>query len=99
MSAGWYRRDAARDAWVLSLQVQPNAKRTQVTGLHGEALKIRVAAPALENRANAALVAFLAEAFGVPRRQVSVKAGEHGRKKIVQIIGSQKAPEALLDET
>lgn len=94
----WYRRDEARGVLVLTVQVQPNAARTQVVGLHGDALKIRVAAPAVENKANAQLVAFLAEAFGVRPGAVTLKAGAHGRRKIVEIEGSRIAPETLLND-
>lgn len=97
MTAAWYRRGA--DALTLSVWVQPGAPRTRVVGVQGDALKIRVAAPAVENQANARLVAFLAERFEVPRRQVSVKTGAQGRRKIVEIVGSRIDPEGLLEQT
>jgi uncharacterized protein (TIGR00251 family) len=81
--AAWARRGA--DGWTLAVHVQPGAKRSAVAGLHGERLKIRIAAPALDGRANDALVAFMAEALGVPKRSVSIAAGERARDKLVAV--------------
>jgi len=90
----WYRRNG--DVLTLTLHVQPGAKRTDVAGLHGEALKIRLAAPPIEGRANDALLKFIAEAFGVPLRQVELKQGGQSRHKVVAITGSKVEPESLL---
>jgi uncharacterized protein (TIGR00251 family) len=67
--------------------VQPGAKRSEVVGLHGERLKIRVAAPALDGRANDALIAFVTEALRVPRRDVSLVSGERSRDKLIAVAG------------
>jgi len=75
------------DGWSLAVHVQPGAKRSGVAGLHGDRLKIRIAAPALDGRANEALVAFVAERLGVPRRNVSVVSGERSRDKLVAVAG------------
>lgn len=93
MSA-WYRRHG--DVLTLTLHVQPGAKRTDVAGLHGEALKIRLAAPPIDGRANEALLKYVAEAFGVPLRQVELKQGGQSRHKVVAITGSKVEPESLL---
>ena len=91
----WFRLEA--DGSVsLRVHAQPGAKRSEVAGLHGEAVKIRVAAPALEDRANEALVAFLAERFGVPRRDVSLVSGERSREKRFRVVGSRVAPAEAL---
>jgi uncharacterized protein (TIGR00251 family) len=90
----WYRRNG--EVLTLTLHVQPGAKRTDVAGLHGEALKIRLAAPPIEGRANEALLKFIADAFGVPLRQVELKQGGQSRHKVVAITGSKVAPESLL---
>jgi uncharacterized protein len=90
----WYRRNG--EALVLVLHVQPGAKRSEVVGLHGDALKIRLAAPPIEGRANEALVRFIAEMFDVPLRQVELLRGGQSRHKQVQISGSSVAPEGLL---
>jgi uncharacterized protein (TIGR00251 family) len=90
----WYRRNG--EVLTLTLHVQPGAKRTDVAGLHGEALKIRLAAPPIEGRANEALLKFIAESFGVPLRQVELKQGGQSRHKVVAITGSKVEPESLL---
>jgi uncharacterized protein (TIGR00251 family) len=90
----WHRRNG--DLLTLTLHVQPGAKRTEVAGLHGVALKIRLAAPPVEGRANEALLKFIAESFGVPLRQVELKQGGQSRHKVVAITGSKVEPENLL---
>ena len=82
--AEWWRR-LADGTVVLRVRAQPSAKRTEVAGLHGDSLKVRVAAPAIEDRANQALVAFLAEAFGVSARNVALVAGAKSREKRFEI--------------
>ncbi|KPK03839.1 MAG: hypothetical protein AMS20_09760 [Gemmatimonas sp. SG8_28] len=72
---------------ILSVHVQPRASRTEVTGWHGDAVKIRLAAPPVDGAANAALIAFLAERLGVPRAAVTVVAGATARRKRVAITG------------
>jgi uncharacterized protein (TIGR00251 family) len=64
----------------------PGVKRTEVIGVHDNALKIKLAAAPVEGAANAALVAFLAEVFGVPQRQVVLKRGNRSRRKVIEII-------------
>jgi len=78
--------------------VQPGARRTEAAGLHGGRLKIRLAARAVEGAANEALVAFLAEAFGVAKRGVRIVAGEMSRQKRVSVAGSTRLPEILLED-
>jgi hypothetical protein len=90
----WYRRNG--DVLTLTLHVQPGAKRTNVAGLHGEALKIRLAAPPIEGRANEALLRFIAATFAVPLRQVELRQGGQSRHKVVAVSGSNVAPESLL---
>jgi hypothetical protein len=82
-SSDWCRE--AQDAVVLTLHVQPGARRTEVAGVHGDALKLRLAAPPVDGKANAALRAFLADAFGVPQRQVTLLRGETSRDKVVRV--------------
>lgn len=91
----WYRRDG--DRLTLTLHVQPGAKHSQLAGLHGEALKLRLAAPPVEGKANAALRKYLAELFAVPVRQVELKQGAQSRHKVVNISGSAVDPEILLE--
>lgn len=83
----------------LTLHVQPGAKRTEVVGLHGEALKIKLAAPPVEGKANEALLRYIANRFDVALRHVELKQGEQSRHKVIAISGSKIAPESLLDNT
>ncbi|MEN3112772.1 DUF167 domain-containing protein [Uliginosibacterium paludis] len=69
----------------LSLHVQPGARQTGFAGLHGEALKVRLAAPPVDGKANACLLAFIAEFTGVPRRAVTLLSGETSRQKVLRI--------------
>lgn len=80
---------------MLDIRVQPGARRSEVAGLHAGRLKIRIAAPAIEGRANDALVAFLAEALGVPRQAVRVLKGGHSRDKAVAVGAAALDPQRL----
>jgi uncharacterized protein (TIGR00251 family) len=71
----------------LELKIIPNAPRNEVVGWLGTALKVKIHAPALEGRANDALLDFLAALLGVPRRDVSLLRGDKSRQKIVRIEG------------
>ena len=84
---------ATADGVRLTLHVQPGARRTEVAGLHGDALKIRLAAPPVDGKANAELVRLLAEAFGVPRRQVAILRGETSRDKLVRVDAPVRRPD------
>jgi uncharacterized protein (TIGR00251 family) len=79
----WPCASAASDGEHTSLLVAviPNAQRTEAAGLHDGALRVRLAAPALEGRANDALVAWLADQLGLSRRQVLLKQGAGSRRK------------------
>jgi hypothetical protein len=72
---------------MLELKVIPNAPRDEVAGWLGEALKVKVRAPALDGRANDALTRFLAGQLGLPRRAVILVRGEKSRRKAVRIDG------------
>ena len=81
---------------MISVHTMPGARRTEIAGLHGEALKVRVAAPAVEGKANDALVAFVAERLGVPRRDVRLVSGERSREKRLEVSGAAAGAEAAL---
>jgi len=81
---------------VLELHVQPGARRTEVAGIHGGRLKIRLAARAVEGAANAALVEFLAGVLGAARSNVTIETGKNSRRKRVSVGGARRAPEALV---
>jgi uncharacterized protein len=91
----WYRVEGA--VIHLTLHVQPGAKTSSVAGLHGDALKIRLAAPPIEGRANEALLRYLADLFGVPLRNVELKQGGQSRHKRIVITGSPIDPASLLN--
>ncbi len=80
------------------MHVQPGARRSEVVGPHGDRLKVRIAAPALDGRANDALIAFVAGALGMPKALVAVVRGERSRDKLVAVRGdcdpSRLAPRA-----
>ncbi len=69
----------------IRVHAQPGARRTEVAGLHGDALKIRVAAPALEDRANDALIEFIAGKLGLAKRDVVLVSGAKSREKRLEI--------------
>jgi uncharacterized protein (TIGR00251 family) len=71
----------------LTLKIVPRASRNAVAEVVGEALKIRLQAPPVDGKANAALLAFLAEALDVPARAVVILSGETGRLKRVRVAG------------
>lgn len=83
----WCRHDAAARRTTLTLHVQPGARKNEIVGLHGDALKVRIAAPAADNKANAALTAFLSETLGVQRSVITIRHGATGRRKVVEITG------------
>lgn len=98
MSDSWFRITADAQILTLTLHVQPNARKTVITGLHGDALKIKIAAAAIDGQANAGLLAFLAKEFEVPLRQIKLKQGEHSRHKVIEIQGSSVNPVTLLSD-
>jgi uncharacterized protein (TIGR00251 family) len=71
----------------LRLHIQPGAKKTEVVGMHGDALKIRLAAPPVDGKANACLLTFLAETLGVAKSAVSLVSGDTSRAKRVHVSG------------
>ncbi|HVE78429.1 MAG TPA: DUF167 family protein [Gemmatimonadaceae bacterium] len=78
----------ARDGGIrLKVHVQPRASRSGIEGTHGDALKVRLAAPPVDGAANEALAALLADALGVARRAVRVVAGATSRAKVVEVDG------------
>lgn len=81
----WLRADG--DSVVLTLHIQPGAKKTEVAGPHGEALKIRLAAPPVDGKANAELIRFLAAILHVPRKSVELLSGDSARAKRLRVNG------------
>ena len=83
----------AEGVLTLQLHLQPGGKADRVDGLHADRLKIRIKAPAIENRANDYLLRFLAEHFGVPRASVTITSGRQSRKKTVRIQDPKRWPD------
>jgi uncharacterized protein (TIGR00251 family) len=83
---------------LIAVRAQPKARRTEVVGEREGAIVIRVAAPPVDGKANAALCAFIAGRAGVPKRSVNVTRGESGRDKLVRVdgIGAAELRAALL---
>ncbi len=81
---------------MLDLHIQPGAKKSGVVGLHGDALKVRIASPPVDGRANAALITFLAGALGVPKQSLAVVRGETSRRKTVRVADAGCDPEHLV---
>lgn len=71
----------------ITVYVQPRAKRTEIAGRHGTDLKIRVAAPPVDQSANEALIAFVAGRLGLRRPDVRLVAGAASRRKMLEING------------
>jgi uncharacterized protein (TIGR00251 family) len=78
----------------LPIRVQPRAGRDELAGMRAGRLLVRVTAPPLEGRANAAACALIAKAAGVPKSRVSVIQGEHARDKLVRIDAPLDEPAA-----
>jgi hypothetical protein len=95
---------AAAGGVTLAVRAQPGAKKTAITGVYGGGsaaqLKIAVQAPPVEGRANSALIAFLAETFGLPKNRVEIVSGELSRSKVfllrgVTMIQAETKPQIL----
>jgi uncharacterized protein (TIGR00251 family) len=82
----------------IAFHIQPSAKKTEVVGLHDDALKLRLAAQPVDGKANDALVKFLAGELGVPKSAVTITHGHSGRKKLLEVKGvnEEQAVAALL---
>ena len=69
----------------IAVHIIPRASKTEIVGMHGDALKIRLAAPPVDGKANKALVAFLADHFNVPVRAIAIVSGATSRSKIIEV--------------
>lgn len=72
----------------ISIRAQPRASRSEVVGMHGDQLKVRIAAPPVEGAANAELIKLLAKVLGVSRSALRVVRGEGSRSKVVRAEGA-----------
>lgn len=89
MTLSWLQEsgDQRRGAVTLNLHIQPGARKTEFAGLHGEALKLRLAAPPVDGKANACLLEFLARSLELPKRQLELVSGQTSRSKRVRVDG------------
>lgn len=71
----------------IDLHVQPKARKTEIIGVHGETLKIKVAAPPVDGEANEEIIRFFAKFLGVPKNQIQIRVGGKSRKKVVEVSG------------
>jgi uncharacterized protein len=92
----WYQTSG--DGATLHIHAQPGAKRTEVAGLYGDCLKLRLASPAVEGKANECLIEFLAKRLRVKRAQVAIIRGTNSRRKTVFVAVAGLQPAALLEQ-
>ena len=90
MSSGWF--ELAPDALVLHLKVQPRSAREGVDDILGDRLRLRLNAPPVDDKANHALVAWLAHEFTVPSRAIAIIRGSHSRLKSVRLPRPTRCP-------
>lgn len=83
------------DDILLTLRVQPRASRTGWAGMLGAAIKLRLAAPPVDGKANAELVKWLAREFGVPKSAITIETGDTARNKRVRIQAPKRIPDFL----
>lgn len=92
----WARSGEGGRTVVLTLHVQPGASLSGPAGRHGDALRLRISAPAADNKANEALIDYLRRALGVSRAAVRIAQGAHARRKVVEIEAGADAVAARL---
>lgn len=71
----------------IHLHVQPGASTSEVTGLHGDRIRLRIQSPPVDGRANVAVIAWIAARLDVPRRSVTLVRGDKSREKTVEVSG------------
>ena len=87
----YLRKQADGSSISLSVHVQPRASRTRIAGLHGDALKLCITTPPVDGKANAAVIAFLAKLFKIPKTAVTLASGEASRDKRIILAGVSAA--------
>ena len=91
----WYQLSG--DGASIHIHAQPGAKRTEVAGLHGDCIKLRLASPPVDGKANECLIEFLARRLGVKRSQLSITRGMSSRRKTVHVAAAGVDPAVLLE--
>jgi uncharacterized protein (TIGR00251 family) len=93
-TTAWFRWQET--GLMLEITTQPGAAKRQFVGLHGGRLKIRIKAPPVDGKANAALIEYLAEEFSVTRSQICIVRGATSRSKTLLVSQPRVLPESLL---
>jgi uncharacterized protein len=93
MAPSWYRWEGPD--LILHLRIQPRATKDEIAGFHGDSLKVRLAAPPVDGKANERLRAFLAEECGVAKSKVTLLSGETGKVKRVRIAAPRRLPPGI----
>jgi uncharacterized protein (TIGR00251 family) len=75
------------DGVIFKIKVQPRAAKNELTGLIGDALKLRITAPPVDGAANEAVIRYFADIFRVPKKGVTVVSGLTSRQKTIKVIG------------
>ncbi len=83
----------ADGGWLLSVRVVPGSSRTEVAGLLGDELRVKVAAPPNDGKANTALLEFLASALGTKTRDLDLVRGRHSRSKLIRVSAPVELPD------
>ena len=91
----WYQTGS--DGTTIHVHAQPGAKRTEVAGLYGDCLKLRLSSPPVDGKANECLIEFIARRLGVKRNQVSIIRGISARRKTVFVAVTGLQPAILLE--
>ena len=92
----WYQ--IGRDGVTIQIRAQPGAKRTEVAGVYGDCLKVRLASPPVDGKANECLIEFLALRLGVKRGQVAITRGLSSRRKNVFVATAGFHPADLIEK-
>jgi uncharacterized protein (TIGR00251 family) len=92
----WYQ--VSRGGVTIHIHAQPGARRTEVVGLHGDCVKVRLASPPVDGKANACLIEFRARRLRVKQNQVTITRGLSSRRKTVLVAVAGLLPAALLEQ-
>lgn len=76
----------------LTVKIQPNAKKSEIVGYEGDALKIRIKAPPVEGKANEELIRFLSKKWKVPKSEIRIMHGQHSKTKMIDVPASVPLP-------
>lgn len=75
-----------KNSFLLSIRVEPRSSKSEIVGLHGEKLKIKIKAPPVDNKANKEVIALLADTLKIKKADISIAFGKNSKDKIVEII-------------